>query len=206
MVRLGEAHGVHTTALLTRMQTPLGRTAGNALEVTESVQTLQGRGPADVTDLTVALAEEMLALVGLPHDTATVTAALHDGRALASWNAMVRAQGGDPAAELPGAAATYELVANDGGFLTTLDALAVGVAAWRLGAGRARKEDPVSFGAGIELLVREGEAVEKGQPLMRLHTDDPLRFGPALDAVRPGITIGPEPGEALPIVIDRIRA
>lgn len=204
MVRLGTDHGVKTTALLTRMDVPLGRAAGNAIEVAEAVATMRGDGPADLVAITLALAEEMLALVDLP--ATEVADALVDGRALATFEAMVRAQGGDPAAPLPEAAAHYEVVANDTGYLTALDAYAVGVAAWRLGAGRARKEDPVSAGAGVECLVKPGEPVEKGQPLLRLLTDDPARFGRALDALQGALAIGPEPPEPASLIIDRIRA
>ncbi len=204
MVRLGTDHGVKTTALLTRMNVPLGRAAGNAVEVAEAVATMRGDGPDDLVAITVALAEEMLALVGLPADQ--VRAALIDGRALGTFEAMVRAQGGDPTAPLPEAAAHCEVVANDSGYLTTLDAYGVGVAAWRLGAGRARKEDPVSAGAGVLCLVKPGEPVTKGQPLLRLLTDDPARFGRALEALQGAVTIGPEPPEPAPLVIDRIRA
>jgi thymidine phosphorylase len=193
MVALGEEHQVRTRALLTAMDVPLGHAVGNAVEVAESVAALQGNGPADLMEVTLALARQMLALVGLDADPA---AAIADGRALAAYRAMVRAQGGDPDAPLPHAAHTQVLTAPTSGWLTSLDALKVGTAAWRLGAGRARKEDAVSAAAGVICLAKPGEAVQAGQPLLELRADEPERFGPALAAVAGAIAIsqdGPPP-------------
>jgi thymidine phosphorylase len=193
MVALGEEHQVRTRALLTAMDVPLGHAVGNAVEVAESVAALQGNGPADLMEVTLALARQMLALVGLDADPA---AAIADGRALAAYRAMVRAQGGDPDAPLPQAAHTQVLAAPTSGWLTSLDALKVGTAAWRLGAGRARKEDAVSAAAGVICLAKPGEAVQAGQPLLELRADEPERFGPALAAVAGAIAIsrdGPPP-------------
>ena len=193
MVALGEEHGVRTRALLTRMDVPLGRAVGNAVEITESVESLQGNGPADLMEVTLALAGRMLALAGLDADPA---AAIADGRALAAYRAMVRAQGGDPDAALPRAEHTQILPAPASGWLTGLDALAVGTAAWRLGAGRARKEDQVSAAAGIICLAKPGERVQAGQPLLELRADDPGRFGPALAALDGAVEMsgdGPPP-------------
>jgi thymidine phosphorylase len=205
MVSLGTAHGVRTVALLTDMSTPLGRTAGNALEVAESVEVLAGGGPADVVALTLALAREMLAGAGLPDvDPAE---ALRDGRAMDVWRAMIAAQGGDPAAPLPTARERHVVAAPVSGLLTRLDAFAVGVAAWRLGAGRARKEDAVSAGAGVVMLAKPGDEVREGQPLLELHTDDPALFGRALEALDGGYDIGGDIGgdySAPPLIIDRI--
>jgi thymidine phosphorylase len=201
MVSLGTAHGVRTVALLTDMSTPLGRTAGNALEVAESVEVLAGGGPADVVALTLALAREMLAGAGLPDvDPAE---ALRDGRAMDVWRAMIAAQGGDPAAPLPTARERHVVAAPVSGLLTRLDALAVGVAAWRLGAGRARKEDAVAAGAGVVMLAKPGDEVREGQPLLELHADDPALFGRALEALEGGYDIGGELTPT-PLVIDRI--
>jgi thymidine phosphorylase len=191
MVALGEEHGVRTRALLTRMDIPLGRAVGNAVEVTESVRALHGGGPEDLMEVTLALARQMLALAGLAGDTAgDPAAAIADGRALAAYRAMVRAQGGDPDAALPEAGHTRLLPAPATGWLTGLDALAVGTAAWRLGAGRARKEDDVSAAAGIICLAKPGERVQAGQPLLELRADDPGRFAPALAALDGAIVIG----------------
>ena len=188
MVALGEEHGVRTRALLTAMDVPLGRAVGNAVEVAESVEALEGRGPADLMEVTLALAGQMLALAGIDADPA---AAIADGRALKTYKAMIRAQGGDPDAPLPSAAHTRTLTAPEDGWLTGLDALAVGIAAWRLGAGRARIQDAVSPSAGIICLAKPGEQVQAGQPLLELHADDEARFGPAMDALDGAITIGP---------------
>jgi thymidine phosphorylase len=201
MVALGDEQGVRTTALLTRMDAPLGRAVGNAVEVEEAVEVLAGAGPADLREVTLALAAEMLRLAGVTADPA---AALADGRALASYRAMIIAQDGDPDAPLP-VAARRELVAAPAmGWVRGLDARAVGVAAWRLGAGRARKEDPVSAGAGVICLARPGERVEQGQPVLELRTDEEARFGRAREALADAIEIGPEPPEASPSVLERI--
>ncbi|WP_448071380.1 thymidine phosphorylase [Georgenia yuyongxinii] len=190
MVALGTDAGVRTVALLTDMSTPLGLTAGNALEVRESVEVLAGGGPADVVELTVALAREMLDAAGRPD--ADPAAALRDGRAMDVWRRMVAAQGGDPDAALPVARHTEDVLADADGVLTTLDAYAVGVAAWRLGAGRARKEDPVQAVAGVELHAKPGDPVRKGQPLLTLHTDTPERFDRARQALEGGVAIATE--------------
>ncbi|MFC1409001.1 thymidine phosphorylase [Streptacidiphilus sp. N1-12] len=205
MVGLGKAAGVNTVALLTGMSTPLGLTAGNALEVRESVEVLAGGGPADVVELTLALAREMLAAAGVVGGKDPETA-LKDGSAMDHWRRMISAQGGDVDAPLPVAREQHVLTATASGVLTELDAYAVGVAAWRLGAGRARKEDPVQAGAGVELHAKPGAAVTAGQPLLTLHTDTPERFDYALEALATGITIAP-PGTAhqpAPIILDRI--
>jgi thymidine phosphorylase len=201
MVQLGAEHGVRTTALLTAMDAPLGRAVGNAVEVQESIDTLRGEGPDDLVRVTLALAAEMLALAGISADPAS---ALADGRALAAWRAMIAGQGGDPDAPLPVAAHAQVVTARESGWLRGRDALAVGTAAWRLGAGRARKEDPVSAGAGVICLAKPGERVERGQPLLELRTDDEARFGRAIDALAGGIEIGPEPPVIPSSVIERI--
>jgi len=204
MVDLGTDAGVRTTALITDMSTPLGLTAGNALEVRESVEVLAGGGPPDVVELTVALAREMLASAG--KDGEDVEAALADGRAMDVWRRMIRAQDGDPDAPLPVAKETEQVLAPADGVLLELDAYAVGVAAWRLGAGRARREDPVQAGAGVELHAKPGALVRAGEVLMTLHTDTPGRFARAREALEGAVVIGPEgsrPPER-PLVIDRV--
>jgi len=204
MVDLGTDAGVKTVAMLTNMQVPLGLTAGNALEVRESVEVLAGGGPEDVVELTLTLAREMLAAAGRS-DVAPADA-LKDGRAMDVWRRMISAQGGDPDAELPVAKESHVVYAPADGVLTALDAYAVGVCAWRLGAGRARKEDPVQAGAGVEMHAKPGDTVVAGQPLLTLHTDTPERFDYAIEALKDGVTVAPE-GTAFtpnPIVLDRI--
>jgi thymidine phosphorylase len=201
MVGLGEAAGVRTVALLTAMDTPLGLTAGNALEVTESVEVLAGGGPADVVALTLTLAREMLAAAGL--DTVDPADRLADGAAMDTWRRMIAAQGGDPAAPLPVARESHVVPAPASGVLSRLDALAVGVAAWRLGAGRARKEDPVSSGAGVVMHAKPGQHVRAGEPLLTLYADEEDRFGRALQALEGGVEVGGVP-DPLPLVLDRI--
>ncbi len=203
MVALGKDAGVNTVALLTGMSTPLGLTAGNAIEVEESVEVLAGGGPADVVELTVRLAEEMLAAAGVRD--ADPAAALQDGRAMDAWNAMIEAQGGDPRAALPVARESEVILAPADGVLVELDALAVGVAAWRLGAGRARKEDQVQAGAGVRMHAKPGARVRAGEPLMTLLTDTPEKFDRAREALADAVVIAPEAsGPAQQLIIDRI--
>ncbi|MBA2311885.1 MAG: thymidine phosphorylase [Actinobacteria bacterium] len=203
MVRLGEAHGVKTAALLTNMDMPLGRTAGNALEVSESLDCLRGHGPHDVMEVTYALAEEMLNLAGVDADP---RASVESGAALVKFHEMVRAQGGDPDAPLPEASERRTFEASQDGWLNGLDARAVGIAAWRLGAGRARKEDPVSAGAGVVCLKKPGEQVSQGEPLLELHADHERVFDAALAALDDAVDIGPDRAEAPPLIIERITA
>jgi len=205
MVALGNDAGVHTVALLTDMSTPLGLAAGNALEVRESIEVLAGGGPADVVELTLALAREMLA--GAGRDDIDPAEALASGKAMDTWRAMIEAQDGDPSADLPVAKETHDVPAPATGVLTRLDAMAVGLAAWRLGAGRARKEDPVQAGAGVVWHARPGDQVREGAPLLTLHTDEPHRFERALASLENGYDVAPDRSsyQAQPLVIDRVR-
>ncbi|GGO29465.1 thymidine phosphorylase [Microbispora rosea subsp. aerata] len=206
MVELGTDAGVRTVALLTAMDRPLGLKVGNALEVEEAVEVLAGGGPADVVELTVRLAREMLEAAGVA-GARDPEEALKDGSAMDAWRRMISAQGGDPDAPLPKAAESTVVTAPATGTLRTLDALKVGVAAWRLGAGRARKEDPVSAGAGIILHAKPGDAVREGAPLMTLYADEPGRFDRALQALEGAYEIGEDGGvDLLPLVIDRLTA
>lgn len=204
MVALGTDSGVRTVALLTDMSTPLGLTAGNALEVRESVEVLAGGGPRDVIDLTLALAREMLDAAGLKD--ADPEKALADGSAMDVWRRMISAQGGDPDATLPVAREQHVIKASSSGVLTRLDAYDIGVAAWRLGAGRARKEDPVQAGAGVELHAKPGDEITAGQPLLTLHTDTPEKFDYALKALPDAYDIAPSGTSftATPVVRERI--
>src|SRR5262252_5601069 len=201
MVALGAEYGVRTTALLTRMDIPLGRAVGNAVEVEESVATLAGYGPSDLVEVVLALARQMLRLVGVATDP---EAALANGRALARYREMIAAQGGDPDAPLAVARHIRTVPAPAAGWLQHLDARAVGDAAWRLGAGRARKEDPVSSAAGVLCLVKPGDWVEQEQPLLELRSDDESRFDAALAALGNAIEIGPQGPDEVAPVIDRI--
>ena len=201
MVGLGERNGVRTVALLTAMHTVLGRTAGNALEVAESVEVLDGGGPADLVEVTLALAREMVELAGLDADPAEVLAS---GRARAVWDDMVRAQGGDPEAVLPVAPHVETVDAEVSGVLGRLDCRSVGIAVWRLGAGRARKEDPVSPSAGIVCLAKPGDPVEAGQPVLELHAEDPSRFAAAREALQDALEVSDEPPTPKPLIVDRI--
>ena len=205
MVRIGTDAGVKTVALLTNMNVPLGLAIGNANEVRESVEVLAGGGPADVVELTIALAREMLALAGQPD--ADVEAALKNGQAMDTWRAMISAQGGDPDAPLPEPRESQVVAAERDGVLVAQEALPFGVAAWRLGAGRARKEDPVDHSAGIDLHVKPGDAVTKGQPLFTMHTSDAARFARATEALQGAYRIGDEGepvGNGGPLIAGRV--
>ncbi|MEY3734924.1 MAG: hypothetical protein RL347_2283 [Actinomycetota bacterium] len=206
MVALGRDEGVRTRALVTAMDVPLGVAAGNALEVAESVDVLAGGGPSDVVELTLLLARHMLELVGIDADPAE---AIASGRAMDHWRRMISAQGGDPDAALPRAAVIETVTADRAGIVTRCDALAIGRAAWRLGAGRATKDDPVSPAAGIEVLAKPGEEVVAGQALLRLHSDEESRIAPALAILsdpEPAVVVSPPgtPYSRLPLVVDII--
>ncbi len=203
MVGLGHAHGVATVAQLTAMNQPLGRAVGNALEVVESVDVLRGAGPADVRELTLSLARTMLELVGIHVDPATK---LDDGSAYDVYCRMIAAQGGDPNADLPTATHHHVVAAAHDGIVQSVDALGVGIAAWRLGAGRARKEDPVSAGAGVLCLVREGDYVVAHQPLFELFADDAAHLEIGVDTIENAVTLGDHAVEAENILIERITA
>jgi thymidine phosphorylase len=202
MVDLGTASGVRTVALLTDMSTPLGLAVGNAVEVAESVEVLAGGGPPDVVELTLALAREMLAAAGL--DDADPARALRSGAAMDTWRAMIRAQGGDPDAPLPTAREAEVIRAGADGVVQAVDAYGVGVAAWRLGAGRARKEDPVSPGAGVVLRVRPGDPVRRGDVLAELRTDDGDRVAAASDLAAAAIVVADAAPPTAELVLERI--
>jgi thymidine phosphorylase len=205
MVQLGRDAGVATSALLTNMNVPLGLAIGNANEVRESLDVLEGGGPVDVVELTIALAREMLTLAGQPD--ADVEAALKDGRAMDTWRGMISAQGGDASAALPVARETHVVTASRSGVLVDQKALPFGIAAWRLGAGRARKQDPVQHAAGIDLHAKPGDTVTAGQPLFTMSADEPERFDRALEALEGAYRIG-DPGDDVftggPLIADRI--
>ncbi len=202
MVRLGRDHGLKVTALLSTMDTPLGRAVGNALEVAEAVEVLSGRDDSpDLVELTLALAREMLELAGIQADPSV---ALRNGSALERYRAMVVAQGGDPDAPLPRAAHIELVTADQTGIVGRLDARAVGVAAWRLGAGRARKEDAVSASAGVVCRIKPGEKVTEGQALLELHTDQSERLDWAREALKDAIAIGDQPPAPTSVVLEVI--
>jgi thymidine phosphorylase len=203
MVDLGTDAGVRAIALLTAMDCPLGLTAGNALEVEESLEVLAGGGPADVVELTVTLARTMLVAAGIEGvDPADVLA---DGTAMDRWRGMVTAQGGDPYAALPVAEESHVITAERSGFVTDLDAMKVGLAAWRLGAGRERQGEPVQAAAGVRLHAKPGDRVTAGQPVATLYTDTPEKFDYATDGVAGAWTIGDTAVESTPLLLERIE-
>lgn len=202
MVELGKRAGVTTRALVTAMDVPLGNTAGNALEVRESVEVLAGGGPSDVVELTLLLAREMLDAVGVKGKDPEK--ALKDGSAMDHWRRMVKAQGGDPDATLPVAKENKVIVADKDGLISSMNALQVGISAWRLGAGRERQGEKVQAGAGIEIHAKPGERVKKGDRLFTLHTDDASRFDRAEAALNDAVAIGDTTSERLPLVITKV--
>ena len=203
MVDLGSQAGLATSAYLTNMNTPLGFAVGNALEVAEAVQVLEGGGPQDVVELVEVLATEMLALAGVKD--ADVRGALQGGRAMDQWREMVCAQGGDPDAPLPTAKHTEVVRAGESGYVASVDAWGIGVAAWRLGAGRAQQGDRVQAGAGIELHVKPGGWVDQGTPLLTLHTDTENRIPRAMEALEGSIVLTPAPPEPEPLILGKIE-
>jgi thymidine phosphorylase len=205
MVELGKRAGVNTVALVTAMDIPLGLTAGNALEVRESIEVLSGGGPEDVVQLTVLLAQEMLNLVGIKD--ADPAAALKNGKAMDVWRAMISSQGGDPDAKLPVAKENSVVRADKDGTILSMDAMKVGMAAWRLGAGRSRQGESVQAGAGIEIHAKPGEVVKAGSPLYTLHTDVAATFTRALESLENSVEIGELPAggiDRLPLIVERI--
>ena len=206
MVGLGKRAGVNTVALVTAMDIPLGLTAGNALEVREAIEVLAGGGPSDVIELTVLLAQEMLELAGIKG--ADPAAALKNGKAMDVWRQMISAQGGDPDAKLPVAKEKLTITAHSTGTVLSMDAMKVGLAAWRLGAGRSRQGEAVQAGAGIEIHAKPGDNVKNGAPLFTLHTDTPAAFARAQESLVGSVTIGDlaagEKIDRLPLIIERI--
>ncbi len=206
MVDLGKNAGVKTRALVTAMDVPLGLTAGNALEIRETLEVLAGGGPSDVVELTLLLANEMLDAAGIKPKV-TPEEALKNGMAMDVWRKMISAQGGDNQAPLPVAKEQMEIKANASGKLLTLDAMKVGVAAWRLGAGRQKQGEMLQLGSGIEIHAKPGDLVVKDQTILTLHTDEPDRFNRAIEALTGGYQIGGKDDEVkrLPLVIERIE-
>jgi thymidine phosphorylase len=202
MVELGKDAGVKTLALVTAMDIPLGLTAGNALEVRESLEVLSGGGPADVVELTVIFAREMLELVGI--NGKDPAKALKDGSAMDVWRKMITAQGGNPDAPLPVAKENLTISAEFSGTLLSMDAMSVGVAAWRLGAGRSHQGESVQAGAGVEIHKKPGEKVVAGEALYTLHTDTPERFARAQEVLEGSVVIGSADVKRLPLIVERI--
>jgi thymidine phosphorylase len=202
MVALGTAHGIDTRALLTDMDGPLGRTVGNAVEVAESLDVLAGGGPGDVVELTLALAREMLDAAGV--DGVDPASTLIDGTAMDRFRELVAAQGGDLSQPLPIGAHAESIIAPRGGTMGDIDAMAVGLAVWRLGAGRSAPGERVQFGAGVRIHRRPGEPVAAGEPLFTLYTDTPDRFEGAIAELDGGWSVGDVPPEPRPLIIDRI--
>ena len=202
LVQLGKDAGVKTSAFLTDMSTPLGLKIGNALEVEESIEVLQGGGPADVVELTIELAREMLRLAGRgdidPGEN------LKNGKAFDKWAQMISAQGGNPAAELPKAKHAHQIFATESGYITKLDALDIGVASWRLGAGRERKEDAVQFGAGVQLHAQLGDKISKGELLMTLFTDTEEKFARAIPLTEQAVSVSAQSAGERKLILHRI--
>ena len=205
MVELGKRAGVNTRALITAMDVPLGLTAGNALEVRESVEVLAGGGPAYIVELTLVMAREMLDAAGIKA-TMDPADALKNGSAMDVWRQMISAQGGDPDAKLPVAREQHVVTAESSGEIIEMNAMAVGISAWRLGAGRSRQGEAVQAGAGIEIHAKPGEQIKAGDPLFTLHTDESPRFERALEVLQGAVRISStgEKVERLPLILEKI--
>jgi pyrimidine-nucleoside phosphorylase/thymidine phosphorylase len=213
LLEVTQALGNEGAALITDMEQPLGLAIGNALEVAESVEVLRGGGPADVRELTMRLAGEMLALAGLAPDVAAgeeaARRAVIEGRALARFREVVEAQGGDPAAvddprRLPRAPRTLEVPSPRDGFVAALDAYAVGETVVRMGGGRLRKEEDVDPAVGIVLAKKTGDGVRAGEPLAVLHVRDDGRAAAA--SLLAGYRIGARAPAPRPLVLERLAA
>ena len=201
MVSIGGHAGVRTEAFLTDMDAPLGSTIGNALEIVECIETLRGGGAADLTAVVLRLSSRMLMLGGVESDptaaTARVSQALASGRALQTFGRMIEAHGGDPRVVddpslLPAAPGRARFEASRGGFVVLMKAEALGRASNVLGAGRSAVGDPVDHAVGIVTLVKPGDRVERGQPLLELHHRDGLGLNAALALCGESISIGDE--------------
>jgi pyrimidine-nucleoside phosphorylase len=209
MVDLGHRAGREVVCLLTDMDQPLGNAVGNALEIREAVATIQGEGPADFTELVLDACARLLSLsdleIGLDEGMARVRAAMSDGTALATYERWIRAQGGDPdLSRLPVAPVVSQVRAPRAGSVTALGALAVGIAALELGAGRRTKEDSVDHSVGVVCRAKRGDAVEEGDVLADVHARDDASAERAVDAVLAAYEIGAEPPRAHGILLDVI--
>lgn len=204
MVQLGAAAGIETRSLLTDMSTPLGRAVGNAVEVAESLEVLAGGGPDDVVELTLALAVEMLDAAGI--DGVDPAQTLQDGSAMDSFLSLVSAQGGDATAPLPIGPHSEVISAPRDGRMGNIDAMAVGLAVWRLGAGRSAPGERVQSGAGLYIHRRPGETVSSGEPLFTLYTETPERFESAIAELDGGWTVADAAPPPRPLIIDRITS
>lgn len=212
MVDIGVRHGRKVEALITDMDRPLGRAVGNAIEVREAIETLKGNGPSDLTALSLSLAASLLTLAGYGSREACfakATQALQSGAALGKWKEMIRAQGGDDSVtehpeRLPLAPLSKVLYATDSGYLTAINTEAVGLACTALGAGRAKKGDPIDSAAGLYLHKTVGETVHAGDPLMTLYASSDARLADAEERLRESITLGKTPPPARPLIAARV--
>jgi pyrimidine-nucleoside phosphorylase len=214
LVSIGTDSGVRTEAVITDMDTPLGLAVGNALEVIECLEVLKGRGPADLIRLSTELSARMLLLGKAATDRGDaerkVAAAIASGQALDRFRRLIEEQHGDPRVvddygRLPGAPERHLVVAQRGGYLTRVDAQAIGRASVVLGAGRDRVDDRIDPSVGIVLAARPGAFLSSGDPLLELHYREQARFDAALPLATTAITIGDEPPAVRPIIVGEVR-
>ncbi len=213
LVAIGHASGVRTEAFLTAMDAPLGRAVGNANEIVESIETLKGRGPDDLEELSVILASRMLVLAGIARDMADaqtrVRRALESGEGVERFRRMVAQQGGDPRVVddyslLPSASGSHVVAAPQAGYLASLDASLVGRASMLLGAGREKASDVIDPGVGITLRAKPGDLLEAGDPVLELHYRDAGRLADASRMAASAMAIGDAPPASTPLIIDEI--
>jgi pyrimidine-nucleoside phosphorylase len=213
LVRVGTANGLSVSAFITAMDAPLGRAVGNSLEVVESIETLRGNGPRDLTDLSVRLAARMVRLAGLAADDAAATrkvrAALDSGAGLEVFRNCVERQGGDPkvvddTSALPTAPVLQRVTSARAGFVTAMDAEKVGIAAMLLGAGRRRAEDGVDHSVGVLVRAKPGERVEAGGTVYEVHYRDAGKLGDVLPLLHESFRTGDAPPPELPLVLEEL--
>ena len=214
LVSIGRASGVRTEALITSMDAPLGRMVGNSLEVIESVETLKGRGPADLEGLSVLLASRMLIAAGVQPDDASAEAAvrkaLGSGAGLEKLRRIIEFQGGDPAiiddyGRLPSAPDRQRVPAPRSGYVTALHAERIGRAAVALGAGRGKLDDVIDPGVGVEVLVPPGGRVTEGEPVLMVHHRGGRGLEHAAPLLAAAVQIGAAAPSLRPLVVDQIR-
>jgi pyrimidine-nucleoside phosphorylase len=213
LTTIAERHGVRTEALLTSMNAPLGRAIGTANEVIEAIETLKGRGPKELEDLSVRLASRMLVLCGIARDgddaERRIRWAMASGAGVEKFRAIIQAQGGDPAVvddyrRLPAAARREPWLAARAGFVTRLDAELIGRAAVALGAGRDRADAVIHHGAGIEVTAPIGTEVRAGEPVLLLACDDPARVAAARACLAEAVEIGDQAAPTAPRLLETI--
>jgi pyrimidine-nucleoside phosphorylase len=212
MINIGASMGCEVRALITDMNQPLGATVGNSLEVIESIETLRGEGPSDVTDLSIELVAEMLDVANPLEDRDAcrthLRELLENGSALAVFRSIIEAQGGDPRvcddfSLLPSARHRHDFTAATSGWITAFDVQQLGLAALELGAGRKRKEDPINPAVGLTFVQKQGARIEKGEPIAWIHYDEEKSLDRCLQRLKSATSITATEPESTPLIHER---